>query len=187
LYQESFSAATVIDVTNVSEKGTGGAGHPSPPWATVGFLLSQLGAANARWFHDTLVPVGLEPRQFAILRFVSLNEGQSQQALGDSLQIAPSRMVALIDELEERGLMERRPNPTDRRARALHLTAEGRRSLAGAMERALAHEAELTAVLGPGERDALIDMLLRIATAQGLTAGVHPELRTGERPFEHDG
>ena len=156
------------------------------PWATVGFLLSQLGAANARWFHQTLAPIGLEPRQFAILRFVAMAEGQSQQALGDSLQIAPSRMVALIDELEARGLMERRPNPSDRRARALHLTDGGRKALETAMERAMDHEAQLCEPLGEGERQLLIDMLQRIAAAQGLTAGVHPELQTGESPFDHD-
>ena len=149
----------------------------------MGFLLSQLGSANARWFHETLVPVGLEPRQFAILRFVSEDEGRSQQALGDALEIAPSRMVALIDELEERGLVERRPNPSDRRARALYVTKEGRRLLAAAMKRALAHEAQLCAPLTAEEREALIDMLQRVAAGQGLLPGVHPELPTGESPL----
>jgi DNA-binding MarR family transcriptional regulator len=155
-------------------------------WATVGFLLSQLGAANARWFHETLVPVGLEPRQFAILRWVAQDEGRSQQALGDALGIAPSRMVALIDELEERGLVERRTNPSDRRARALHVTTDGRRLLATAMERALAHEAQLCAPLTLDERQALVELLQRVAAGQGLIPGVHPELRTGESPLEHD-
>ena len=155
-------------------------------WATVGFLLSQLGSANARWFHETLVPVGLEPRQFAILRWVAQDEGRSQQALGDALGIAPSRLVALIDELEERGLVERRTNPSDRRARALHVTAEGRRLLATAMERALAHEAQLCAPLTVDERRALVELLQRVAAGQGLIPGVHPELRTGESPLGHD-
>ncbi|HEX5266594.1 MAG TPA: MarR family winged helix-turn-helix transcriptional regulator [Acidimicrobiales bacterium] len=155
-------------------------------WATVGFLLSQLGSANARWFHETLVPVGLEPRQFAILRWVAQDEGRSQQALGDALGIAPSRMVALIDELEERGLVERRTNPADRRARALHVTADGRRLLATAMERALAHEAQLCAPLTLDERQALVELLQRVAAGQGLIPGVHPELRTGDSPLEHD-
>lgn len=154
-------------------------------WATVGFLLSQLGAANARWFHETLVPVGIEPRQFAILRFVAQDEGRSQQALGEALGIAPSRMVALIDELEERGLVERRANPSDRRARALHVTGDGRRLLAAAMKRARAHEAQLCVTLDPDERAALIDMLQRVAAGQGLLPGVHPELRTGESPLDH--
>lgn len=156
---------------------------PPEPGSSVGFLLSQLGSANARWFHETLVPVGLEPRQFAILRFVSQEEGLSQQALGDALEIAPSRMVALIDELEERGLVERRPNPSDRRARALYVTREGRRLLAAAMKRALAHEAQLCGPLTADEREALIEMLQRLAAGQGLLPGVHPELHTGVSPL----
>ena len=155
------------------------------PGGSVGFLLSQLGSANARWFHETLVPVGLEPRQFAILRFVSEDEGRSQQALGEALDIAPSRMVAFIDELEERGLVERRPNPSDRRARALYVTKEGRRLLAAAMKRALAHEAQLCAPLTAEEREVLIEMLQRVAAGQGLLPGVHPELPTGGSPL-HD-
>ena len=155
------------------------------PGATVGFLLSQLGAANSRWFHDVLVPSGLDPRQFAILRFVAGAEGQSQNALGESLQIAPSRMVALIDELEEEGLVERRHNPSDRRAKALHVTDRGREVLSRAMKIGMAHEADICRPLREGERELLIDMLQRIAAAQGLTAGVHPVLR-GEHPFRHD-
>lgn len=163
------------------------AGHAgSGPWATVGFLLSQLGAANARWFHETLAPTGLQPRHLAILRFIAMEEGQTQSALGDGLQIAPSRMVALIDELEERDLVERRTNPADRRARALYLTGHGRKALAAAMKRAMAHERKLCAPLGDAERGQLIAMLQRLAEHQGLTAGVHPELRTGHSPLDHE-
>lgn len=163
-----------------------GPGAPWGPGASVGFLLSQLGAANARWFHESLATTGLEPRQFAMLRFIAADEGQSQQALGEVLQIAPSRMVALVDELEDRGLMERRTNPTDRRARALYLTEQGRQALREATTRAMEHERRICAPLGTGEREALIGMLQRIAAAQGLTTGVHPELHSGESPLRHD-
>lgn len=155
-----------------------------PAFATVGFLLSQLGAANAKRFREVLAPVGLEPRQFAVLRHLARAEGLSQQALADNLHIPPSRMVALIDELEERGLAERRPNPEDRRARALFLTDTGRDVLGRATALGMAHEAAVCSVLRPGERDQLIDALQRIAGSQGLTPGVHPELATGEAPPE---
>ena len=151
---------------------------------SVGFLSSQLGTANARQFRQILAPTGLEPRQFAVLRHVAAAEGQSQNALADSLLIPPSRMVALLDELEGRGLVERRPNPKDRRARALYLTRTGRKLLKEAVDVALAHEAKVSSVLGPGEREQLIGMLQRIAAFQDLIPGVHPELATGERPFE---
>ncbi|MGH2879628.1 MAG: MarR family transcriptional regulator [Solirubrobacteraceae bacterium] len=59
-----------------------------------------------------------------------MTPGASQQAIGERLQIPPSRMVAFVDALEQRGLLERRANPEDRRARALYLTDEGRELLA---------------------------------------------------------
>lgn len=172
----------VTAVRRAEGEGAGGPPQASggQAFSTVGFLLSQLGAANAKRFREVLEPVGLEPRQFAVLRHLAQVEGNSQQALADRLTIPPSRMVALVDELEERGLVERRPNPEDRRARALFLTEAGRELLGRAMTLGMAHEAALCSVLGPGERDRLIDALQRIAGSQGLTPGVHPELATGE-------
>ena len=172
------------------ETGGAGSGAQGPAqtvtevqaFSTVGFLLSQLGAANAKRFAEILAPVGLEPRQFAVLRHLAQAEGNSQQALADHLHIPPSRMVALIDELEVRGLVERRPNPEDRRARALFLTEAGRDTLSRATSVGMAHESAVCSVLRPGEREQLIEMLQRIAGSQGLQPGVHPELATGEPP-----
>lgn len=173
------------DDAGETEAGAPGAPEASTeaqPFSTVGFLLSQLGAANAKRFAEILAPVGLEPRQFAVLRHLAQAEGRSQQALADSLRIPPSRMVALIDELEERALVERRLNPDDRRARALFVTEAGREVLGRAMSLGMAHEGALCSVLRPGEREQLLDMLQRVAGSQGLQPGVHPELATGEPP-----
>lgn len=138
------------------------------------FLLSQVGFHSSRLWRQRLAPLGLEPRLVMLLRHVAAAEGQSQHALGEGLQIPPSRMVALVDDLEGRGLLERRANPTDRRARALHLTQAGRRLLVEVMELSVDHEAELCAGLDPAERRQLIALLSRISAEQGLTSGVHP-------------
>src|SRR5580698_5594651 len=95
------------------------------PFRSVGFMLSTIGYAVSSGFSEILAPLGLEPREFALLRAVSTTEGQSQQAIGERLGIPSSRMVAFVDALEGRGLLERRHNPADRRARALYLTDEG--------------------------------------------------------------
>lgn len=137
------------------------------------FLLSQVGFHSASLWRERLAPLGLDPLVM-LLRHVAAEEGRSQQALGEALQIPPSRMVALVDDLEQRGLVERQANPTDRRARALHLTREGRRVLAKVMELSAAHKARLSAGLEQGERRGLIALLSRIAAEQGLAAGVHP-------------
>src|ERR1700745_1907190 len=95
------------------------------PFKSVGFTLSTLGFAVAAGFREQLAPLDLEPRDFALLRAVGAAEGLSQQAIGAPLPIPASRMVAFIDSLQERGLLERRAHPTDRRARALYLTDDG--------------------------------------------------------------
>jgi DNA-binding MarR family transcriptional regulator len=151
------------------------------PFETVGFLLSQLGFQGSRRFAERLEPLGLNPRTFALLRHLDEDEGRSQHALADALHVPPSRMVALLDELEDRGLAERRSHPTDRRARALYLTSEGRRLFRKAGKVAAAHEAELCADLSKAERVQLLGLLRRIAASQGLTAGVHPGLAQTHR------
>jgi DNA-binding MarR family transcriptional regulator len=147
----------------------------------VGFLLSQLGYATSRGFRETLAPLGLEPRQFAMLRFVGLEEGRSQQAIGDALQIPASRMVALVDDLEQRGLVERRLDPADRRTRSLHLTPKGRRLLSKAWELAVQSEARTCAGLSKAQREQLLGLLRKVAGNYELHVAVHPEL-TEERP-----
>jgi DNA-binding MarR family transcriptional regulator len=90
------------------------------------------------------------------------------------MQIPGSRMVALVDELEDARMLERRPSPDDRRANALFLTPKGRRLLAKLMDVSAKHEAELCAGLTPDQRRRLITLLSRIAANQGLATGVHP-------------
>jgi DNA-binding MarR family transcriptional regulator len=144
------------------------------------YLLSKVGFEASQRFRSLLEPLGLEPRQFALLRHVSTSEGQTQQALGDALGIPKSRMVALVDDLEERGLVERRLRPDDRRARALHVTPEGARCLSEAMEVAIAHEGFVRERLSPAEHRQLVALLQRLSAAEDLE--VHPGLRVDYEP-----
>lgn len=144
-----------------------------PPFRSVGFTISTTGYAIARRFRELLAPLGLEPREFALLRTVATAEGVSQQALGEQMGVAPSRMVAFIDSLEERGLMERRQNPDDRRARALYLTSAGRKLLDRAFAIAVGHEQSLRADLSLEECAQLLELLSRVGGAVGIPPGVH--------------
>jgi DNA-binding MarR family transcriptional regulator len=143
----------------------------------VAFNLSSLGYAVSKGFKGVLVPFELHPREFAVLRAVSVQEGQTQQALGDDLQIPRSRMVSIVDELESRGLLERHPNPADRRVRQIHLTAAGREVLEQAFEQAVAYERQVTEPLSADEREQLVELLDRIAVNLGIGPGVHTALR----------
>src|SRR5262245_52548683 len=90
------------------------------------FLLAQLGAHAATQFGERLKSLQLTRPHAGILRLIALTPGLSQQELARRLAILPSQLVALLDELEERGFIERRQDATDRRTYALHLTMSGR-------------------------------------------------------------
>jgi len=72
--------------------------------------------------------------------------------------------VEPIDQLEERGLVERRASPTDRRSNALVLTTAGESLLKQLKRRVKAHEARIAAAMAPRESEALVDILTRIRT-----------------------
>jgi DNA-binding MarR family transcriptional regulator len=141
---------------------------------SVGFLISQLGFLSSKRFMEALAPVGIDPREFLLLRFVAASEGRSQQALAERIAIPPSRMVALVDRLEEAGLLERRPDPEDRRVRGLHLTRKGRGALERAGKIAIDYETQLCAGINREERELLIDLLQKLQTGQTVLPGLHP-------------
>jgi DNA-binding MarR family transcriptional regulator len=87
------------------------------------------------------------------------------------------RLVALIDELEDRGLVARDRDPGDRRNYAISLTDEGRQLLAELARVARQHEHTITAALDDNERAQLLTLLRRIAEEQNLRPGVHPGFR----------
>jgi DNA-binding MarR family transcriptional regulator len=155
-----------------------------------GFLLVQLGTHAHGRFAERLAQLDLHPRHFGMLSHLAANEGRSQQALSIALGIHRSAVVALVDDLEQRGLAERRRDPNDRRAYTLYLTPLGRELLADLERIAEEHEAELLTALDASERSQLVSLLQRVAESQGLAAGVHPNLapRGGDdHPAQRDG
>lgn len=149
---------------------------PRPLTERPGFLLSQLGYHSAELFTAGLAPLGLQPRHFGLLTHLAAADGQSQQQLADLMAIHRNAMVGLLDDLEQRGLVERRRHPRDRRAHAVHLTPPARRLLAQATVIADAHDERILASLDPAERRELVDLLRRVAEQAGLAPGVHPGL-----------
>ncbi|MDB4933530.1 MAG: Transcriptional regulator, MarR family [Labilithrix sp.] len=152
-----------------------GAGPPvsKHPQSTA-FLLAQVGAHASALFASRLRELELAPAHAGILRAIALGSGVSQQVLASRLGMFPSRLVALIDELETLGLLERRDNADDRRVYALHVTEKGAKALADIGRIARAHDDAICAALSEKERASLRSMLTRIADEQELTAGVHP-------------
>lgn len=149
------------------------------------FLLAQLGAHAASQFAERLKVIDLAPPDAGILRLLRVAAGLSQQELATKLKIHPSRLVAILDNLEKGGLVERRANSDDRRLYSLHLTTSGEAALGTIARVAQEHQEALLSALSKEERDTLAAFLLRVADQQGLTRGVHPGyrlLRTSKRP-----
>jgi DNA-binding MarR family transcriptional regulator len=146
----------------------------TPPFRSVAFMLSSLGYAISRGFHEVLRPLGLEPGEFALLRAVAASDGEAQNALAERLHISPSWIV---DELEKRGLLERRPHARDRRVRNLHLTPAGRKLLRQAERQAAQFDRQVAAELGEPELEQLLDLLDRLAAGLELQPGAHAAMR----------
>jgi DNA-binding MarR family transcriptional regulator len=146
------------------------------------FLLAQLGAHAASQFAERLGVLELTPPDAGILRLLRIAAGLSQQELASKLQIHPSRLVAILDNLEKRGFVERRANPDDRRLYSLHLTKDGEEVLERMGKVAREHQDALLTALSREERNELTALLLRIADQQGLVRGVHPGYQRLESP-----
>ncbi|MFZ0745378.1 MAG: MarR family transcriptional regulator [Terracidiphilus sp.] len=150
------------------------------------FLLAQVGAHAASQFAERLGVIELTPPDAGILRLLRVAAGLSQQELAAKLNIHPSRMVAIVDNLEKRNLLERRANPDDRRLYSLYLTQAGGEALEKIGKVAREHQEALLSVLSIEDRDTLAILLLRIADQQGLVRGVHPGYQRMGRPRRSD-
>ena len=88
---------------------------------TIGFLLSDTARLMRRDFERRARPVGLTRAQWQALFNLARNEGCNQATLADLLDVEPITLARVIDRLEASGLVERRLDPGDRRARLLFL------------------------------------------------------------------
>lgn len=137
------------------------------------FLLSQLGSFASARFAERMSTLGLSPSDAGILRILATEELLSQKALADRLGTVPSRVVVLIDSLEQRGLVARSRSTTDRRNYELSMTNAGRRLLRAMGPIAREHQNELLAPLDAAQRSALTQLLGTLAEAHGLDREVH--------------
>lgn len=92
---------------------------------SAGYLLMKAGHYIGIEIEAALEGLGLTAREFLVLSFVRSHDGLSQQQLSERLNLDPTIVVGLIDSLEERELMVRRKDPTDRRRNVLALTPNG--------------------------------------------------------------
>lgn len=125
----------------------------------LGFLLGRAHMAHRSLAERALAPLGLGVKEFGALS-VLVDEGPlSQQRLGERQGVDRTTMVAVVDNLEQTGLVERRRNPQDRRAYSLHATAKGRRLLSQGSEAAKRAEDTFLAPIPARDRRRLKQLL----------------------------
>ena len=131
--------------------------------ASTSFLLKRLGFAAKERAMKAYEETGLHPYHHAVL--IALGEGshETQGAIADALGYDRGQMVGLLDELEERSLVERRRDPKDRRRHLVRLTPDGKRMLRRLRTLASRLEDEFLAPLDEEERASLHALLLRLA------------------------
>ncbi len=113
-------------------------------------------------FLRTMAVYGLKPVEFSVLSLISHNPGITSRQLCSTLNIQPPNLVGMINQLQRRELITRRPHPHDGRAMGLHLTPEGRKMVRQAEVTASELEDAATARLTPAERKTLIQLLRKI-------------------------
>jgi DNA-binding MarR family transcriptional regulator len=133
-------------------------------------LLARLGAHAAARFNSRLAVLEFAPAHAGILEILAGTPGMSQCTLARALGTLPSRMVAYVDELERKGLLERQPHKSDRRNNALHLTEAGQAAYRSTSRLAQEHQQTLLAGLSKQQRTQLAGLLQLLANQQGLTA-----------------
>jgi DNA-binding MarR family transcriptional regulator len=126
-----------------------------------GQLFFRLWRASHTRVAAALESIGLTPASFGVLNLLGARDGAMQQELGSAMGIDPSTMVALIDALETAGLAKRKAHPKDRRARAVAITPNGRRTLERGRALAAQVEDEVLGGLSSAQRRELLKLLRR--------------------------
>jgi DNA-binding MarR family transcriptional regulator len=151
-----------MTVTN-SETTTAMPRFPEELVGSTAFLLKRLGFAAKEQASRAYEESGLGPYHHAILVALDENTHETQGSIADALGYDRGQLVGLLDELEERGLVERRRDPTDRRRQMVEMTPAGKKALTRLRGIAQRLEDDLLSPLDPSEQRRLHALLLRLA------------------------
>jgi MarR family transcriptional regulator for hemolysin len=123
------------------------------------FLISDVGRLLRTYADQKARHFGMTRAQWAVLLRLERREGLNQSDLAEDLDIQPITLTRLVDRLCDSGLIERRPDPTDRRAKLLYLTAAARPLLERISEQVEVLAEEVLTGLDPDAIDAVLSQL----------------------------
>jgi DNA-binding MarR family transcriptional regulator len=119
----------------------------------------------ANRLHDRIRPLGLSPARFPVLLELWVQDGLTQRELVERLDVEQATMANTLARMERDGLIERRPSPSDRRARLVFLTDRARQLRTDAMAAATAENRNALSGLSADEQAAFIDLMTRVIAA----------------------
>ena len=128
----------------------------------MGYNARRAALSIIELFLERLAPYGLKPVDFSVMSTIQHNPGVTSRQLCATLNLLPPNLVGLIQSLESRGLIERKPHPHDGRAVGLHATPKGKALMVQAEQTASDLEVEKTAKLTPAQRKTLLELLQKI-------------------------
>ena len=131
--------------------------------ADLGWAIGSVFRAYLKSAQASVADLPGGPRGYQVLSAAGNEAPSTQQALGQRVGIDRSVMTYLVDDLASAGLVERRPDPADRRARHIVLTDEGKTKLAELDERIGMVEEHILGVLDADDRDTFRTLLFTIA------------------------
>lgn len=131
----------------------------------VNFLLARANAVSLATGNAVLAEFGLKVRSYAVLALATDDTRPTQRDLSTYLRLDPSQVVALVDDLQSRALIARRPDPADRRANIVVATDEGRALFVRAQLAVQEAERRAHGTITDAEREQLTRLLQRIAYA----------------------
>jgi len=135
------------------------------------YLLKHAQMRLAELTAPALEPFGISGRQCAVLVAVNEEAPSSQHDIARRMGVDRTTMVDLVDELEAKGLVQRRPDPRDRRKNVVALTEAGRTTVQGATRAVAEAERRFLGPLSDDEGAALREALRATAFPQRLNAG----------------
>jgi DNA-binding MarR family transcriptional regulator len=137
-------------------------GIPEVLLGRMGFLLNRGGQRVREVYQGALEPLGIDGKQWGVLLVLNGKGSISQHEIGLCTHIDRTTMVAIIDDLEQKGLVERQEHPTDRRSHALVLTAKGKDLIPKGHKLSEAAEKKFLAALSPREQKEVVKLLRKL-------------------------
>ena len=150
-------------MTATETEGRTTAGPSRELLLSTSFLLKRLGASVKDKSLAAFEASGMNPQHYAVLSLLEEGSRETQATIADALRYDRSHLVGLLDELEDKKLIERRRDRSDRRRHVVSLTPAGKTALGKLRSIAKGVEDDFLAPLAADDRDTLHELLLELA------------------------